>query len=110
VAERATALLEAARRYHQLHRWHCRLLLLMPDHVHALLAFPAEPGMSRIVGAWKSFTAKRLGIAWQSNFFDHRIRHAAELEEKAAYIAANPVAKQLCARPEEWPWVCRGDP
>jgi hypothetical protein len=29
--------------------WHCRLCLLMPDHLHAIIAFPHEPGMKTTV-------------------------------------------------------------
>ncbi len=32
----AAVILETARRYHAEDRWHLQLLLLMPDHVHAL--------------------------------------------------------------------------
>jgi putative transposase len=33
--EIAPPLLESARHYHEHARWHCRLMLLMPDHIHA---------------------------------------------------------------------------
>lgn len=46
----AEVLLAAARHYHDLGRWHCRIFLLMPDHAHALLAFPPGSRMSRIIG------------------------------------------------------------
>ena len=31
------------------HLWHCCLCLLMPDHLHAILSFPREPGMKTLV-------------------------------------------------------------
>ncbi len=77
----------------------------MPDHLHALLAFPPDKKMSSVIGTWKSFHAKQHGILWQGNYFDHRIRTDAELEEKAAYIRRNPVVKGLCSTEEDWPWV-----
>jgi hypothetical protein len=46
----AHGLLAAARFYHERQRWHCRLFLLMPDHIHALLIFPAESHMSGVIG------------------------------------------------------------
>jgi len=101
----ASGLLYSARRYHTDARWYCRLFLLMPDHLHALLAFPPEQSMSDIIGAWKGFQAKRHGVRWQKNYFDHRIRHRSELEEKATYIRLNPVVKNLCATENDWPWV-----
>jgi REP element-mobilizing transposase RayT len=98
-------LLKSARLYHERDRWNCRLFLLMPDHLHALLTFPYDKDMGAVIAAWKGYQAKRLGIRWQGNYFDHRIRHRDELEEKAAYIRLNPVRKNLCQRDEEWPWM-----
>jgi len=77
----------------------------MPDHLHALLSFPAEAGMSKTISAWKGYHARQTGVAWQANYFDHRIRSAAEFELKAAYIRNNPVVKGLCPEAADWPWV-----
>ena len=38
--ELAERLLAAARNYDERNEWRCLLMLMMPDHVHALLAFP----------------------------------------------------------------------
>ena len=43
----AAALLDSVRIYHERTRWHCSLFLLMPDHLHALIAFPPPSAMSR---------------------------------------------------------------
>ena len=76
----------------------------MPDHLHALLSFGHSPGMSSVLRDWKRGHARMTGISWQSNYFDHRIRSHAGFTEKYAYIERNPVAKGLCAEPEDWPW------
>jgi len=102
---RARRLLESATHYHRQHTWHCHLFLLMPDHVHALLSFPPNQPMSRVIGAWKAWHARASEVVWQDNYFDHRIRNDAEFDLKAGYIRHNPVAKELCVRPEDWPWV-----
>lgn len=104
----ARILLPAAERYHHLGRWHCLIFLLMPDHLHALLAFPSDARMSRTIGEWKRYTTQVSGVAWQTNYFDHRIRNAAELQEKFAYILRNPVVKELCRDEEAWPWKWPG--
>jgi REP element-mobilizing transposase RayT len=101
----ASRLLESAQLYHISNRWFCQLFLLMPDHIHALLAFPPNSVMANIIGAWKGFHAKRHDVAWQANFFDHRLRNDAELAEKSTYIRRNPVVKNLCLNEEDWPWV-----
>ena len=100
-------LLQAAKRYHELGHWWCELFLLMPDHVHALLRFPRDPGMAVVIGNWKRGTARFQGVKWQKNFFDHRIRDRVEADKKWRYIRLNPVVKQLCAKEEDWPhcWI-----
>jgi len=78
---------------------------LMPDHLHAIVVFEREAQMSQVVGQWKSYTAKQVGIHWQTNYFDHRIRHLNELQETDAYMRRNPVVKGLCQDPTQWPWT-----
>jgi REP element-mobilizing transposase RayT len=87
--------------------WQCRLCLLMPDHLHAIIAFPRDPGMETTVKNWKKFVAGKHGVDWQRDFFDHRFRDHHELDEKTSYILMNPVRKGLCQRAEDWVWVYR---
>jgi len=101
----APKLLESALFYHQRATWNCRLLLLMPDHLHALVSFPIAQDMRLTVGRWKAWQVRALGVLWQDNFFDHRIRNHSEFQLKAHYIRQNPVVKKLCAASAEWPWV-----
>jgi hypothetical protein len=61
--------------------------------------------MTRVVGRWKAWQKRTLHIAWQKNFFDHRIRHDHEFTEKADYIRCNSVAGNLCKEPADWTWV-----
>ena len=82
-------------------------MLLMPDHVHGILAFPREPGLKTVVTNWKKFLARMQGISWQRDFFDHLLRNHREEMEKQDYTAMNPVRKGLCERAEEWPRVFR---
>ena len=98
----ARVLLEAARDYHERKRWFCRLMLIMPDHLHAMVAFPRENRMSSVVGGWKSFLAKTHGISWQRGFFDHRLRSRKEADECWHYICQNPVRAGLVANAEVW--------
>jgi len=93
---------------HQRQAWFCRLALLMPDHLHAIIATPQTPGLAKTIARWKHYIAARLAIQWQYNYFDHRLRNITELEQKSEYIRMNPVRRNLCANPEDWPWVFRG--
>ena len=102
----APALLESARFYHARRRWCCFLFLLMPDHLHALIAFPRQEAMSAVLHDWKSWHKRTHGVEWQDGYFDHRIRDDHEFELKADYIRQNPVVKNLCARADDWHWFC----
>jgi putative transposase len=90
--------------------WWPYLFLLMPDHLHALLAFPPSGKPMRfVVTKWKDWTARELGIIWQRGCFEHRLRNDESRRAKADYILENPVRKKLVARPEDWPFVYFGD-
>jgi putative transposase len=86
--ERAAAvLMDTARIYHERARWHLKLLLLMPDHLHALIGVDGQTLLGSVIRNYKRITAKMAGVKWQRNFFDHRLRHDESLAEKFAYIA-----------------------
>ncbi len=89
--------------------WHVLLWLLMPDHLHALISFPKEKNPVKVISNWKEIIAKQTGIAWQRDFFDHRLRTAESHEEKAFYIRQNPVRKGLVTRPEDWKFIWQPD-
>src|SRR5690606_6994500 len=93
----------------RMHRWHMHLLLLMPDHLHALVSFPMQESMRKVIAGFKEITAKGTGVEWQRDFFDHRLRNDESFEEKAHYIRMNPVRKELINRSEDWPWVWSSD-
>jgi REP element-mobilizing transposase RayT len=90
--------------------WWPHLLLLMPDHLHALLSFPPSGrSMRTVVSKWKEWTAKAIGIGWQRDFFEHRLRQDESRREKAEYILQNPVRKGLVPCREDWPYLYFGD-
>lgn len=103
----SSTLLDAARFYHDQRKWHITLCLLMPDHFHAILSFPRDAVMAELFKHWKRYTARQLGIDWQDGVFDHRLRNAQEEDAKHHYIRHNPVRKNLCERPEDWPHQLR---
>ena len=77
----------------------------MPDHIHLILTFPRNPGLSKTITAWKGYLAKTQRIQWQSGFFEHRLRDDSEWTEKVHYLRNNPVACGLCQNPEDWPYT-----
>jgi REP element-mobilizing transposase RayT len=101
----ASALLESAQYYETIGRWHLWLMSIMPDHVHFVATFDLSQGLRNTISAWKRYQTKTLGIEWQPDFFEHRLRNDSEFDEKAAYIRMNPVRKGLVENPEDWPHV-----
>ncbi len=106
ITRNAGPILEAVARRHADGIWYCRIFLLMPDHVHALLWFPdpSQP-MRKAISDFKRWTARAGGFEWQRDFFDHRLRKEESVHEKADYILMNPVRAGLVNTPESWPHV-----
>jgi putative transposase len=91
--------------------WYVHLALLMPDHVHFLVSFPeTEKRLQTVVSKWKEWTAKAMGISWQRDFFEHRLRQEESFRQKADYILSNPVRAGLIKEEESWPYVFIADP
>ena len=104
----AQRLLDSARFYESRQRWQITLFLLMPDHLHGLLAFARDQSISSVIGDWKHFHARKHGIVWQEGYFDHRLRNderGEQLSAKMNYIRQNPVVDGLCANASDWPWM-----
>jgi putative transposase len=99
----ASLLIEDGSFYHTSRRWALHILLLMPDHLHLIASFPREEAMSQVIKDWKRLTARRSGIEWQRNYFDHRVRPDEGLQLKTDYIRQNPVRAGLVTTPEAWP-------
>lgn len=103
--EIAASLIDTVRHRHDLGQWWIWLVLFMPDHVHLLLSFPqGSKGLSHLVTEWKRWSARTLGIEWQRDFFDHRLRRDESFSEKTHYILNNPVRAGLAKRWEDWPY------
>lgn len=99
-------LFKTARVYHEQQRWYLKLLLLMPDHAHALLGVSGDTSLSQLVRDYKRITARISGVRWQRNFFDHR--HNESVAAKYDYIVHNPVRAGLIAQEDQWPYVLAG--
>ena len=85
--------------------WWPFLALLMPDHVHMLVSFPNDVSMKNVVGDWKQYLSREVGVVWQRGFFDHRIRSDESYDEKAYYIRMNPVRAGVVGDVGEWRYV-----
>ncbi len=101
----ANHLLDSVKFRHDNNHWYAHIFLLMPDHCHALLSFPRERRVSETIRQWKRWTSAQLGIKWQMDFFDHRLRNDENFSEKYRYIAGNPVRAKLISQSDDWPYV-----
>lgn len=84
--------------------------VIMPNHVYTLFETTVVP-VDKILHAWKSYTAHRIGellgstgTIWQPDYFDRHIRDREHFDRAVRYIEHNPVKPGLVAAPEEWPW------
>ena len=101
----AEVMFETVAHRHENHLWYCRLMLLMPDHLHALVAFPPRRSIKQTISDFKRFTGRRLGLVWQRDFFDNRLRGGEGLQQKAEYIRKNLVRAGLVEDAKDWPFV-----
>lgn len=94
--------------------WRVGRFVVMPDHLRFFCAsdeFQGAASLSRFVGSFKQWTAKRMIAAgapapiWQKQFFDHLLRSPESYSNEWAYVRENPVRAGLVARPEDWPFA-----
>ncbi len=65
----------------------------MPDHLHLLIRLTGDMTLSRCVARLKAKTRNALApqnLAWQQNFYEHRLRPGDTVEEVLRYIFLNP--------------------
>jgi len=79
------------------HAW-----VVMPNHAHVLVSLSDGATLEKVVGAWKSVSARRInkrlyrkGTLWQEDYFDRLIRDARHFENATRYIRVNPAKAKL---------------
>ena len=93
---------------HQRYYWlHCAVV--MPDHVHLILAPVEDQTLPRIMQRLKSASSHMVnsGRLWQRESFDHILRREEKLAQKIAYVCDNPVRKGLVGTADEYRWLWR---
>ena len=108
---RVANLMQAALHFHDGKSYRLFEWCVMPNHVHVLIQQHAGAPLGRVVGSWKTYTAKRAnallgrqGRFWMPDYFDRYIRSPAHFEQACHYIRYNPVVAGLCEKPEDWSW------
>jgi type I restriction enzyme R subunit len=76
--------------------------VIMPNHVHCLVAFTSNEIAKQQPGGWMRFTAVQInrlldreGALWFREPFDHLVRSEAQLNYLRDYIKENPLKAQL---------------
>jgi REP element-mobilizing transposase RayT len=84
-----------------------RCATVMPDHVHLFFTLGVVLSLSKVVARLKVKTRTQLaqlGVDWQKNFYDHRLRESDNVEDVIRYIHLNPYRKGLVREAEVWPF------
>ncbi|HEY2155900.1 MAG TPA: transposase [Isosphaeraceae bacterium] len=120
--ELKTIVLETLASQLEIQRGKCVGFVVMPDHVHAIVWFPASDQVSHFMKQWKqrsSIQIKRLlrghlpsyaskinltEPVWQARYYGFNLFTERKVEEKLAYIHQNPVRAGLVPGPCDWPW------
>jgi len=95
----------AEEHFYDLHAW-----VVMANHVHLLVRPLIKP--SELLRRIKGRSARQVNLAlgrtgepfWQSESYDHWVRHAEEMTRITRYIENNPVTAGLAARAEDYRW------
>ena len=76
--------------------------IVMPNHVHLLVAFATAAALKNQCDSWLHYTAYRInqaigekGTFWQQEPFDHLVRSPVQYEYLRKYIAENPLKARL---------------
>jgi putative transposase len=80
--------------------------VVMPEHVHLLVAEPLRGKLATAIQSLKQSVARRLSghraHFWQQRYYDFNVCTAAKRIEKLRYIHRNPVKRGLVEKPEDW--------
>jgi REP element-mobilizing transposase RayT len=82
----------------------------MPDHSHVLAeGLHERSDLREFIRVFKqrsafAFRKSHCRRLWEMSYYDHILRPSDGIEDVACYIWWNPVRKQLCARPQEFPF------
>jgi len=104
-------------------KFHLYGLVVMPDHVHLLLAPLADAqgpiSIAEIMQVIKGASAHRInralgrnGRVWEEESFDRALRREESIVDKVEYMLGNPVGAGLVQNPLEYRWMWRhtGEP
>ena len=86
--------------------------VLMPDHLHCLVALGGDEPLAKLLQRVKSVTAsvvnrtlgRRRKPVWAPGYHDHGLRREEDVRVLARYIVANPLRAGLVERIGDYPY------
>lgn len=100
----------AMKHRHDARQLHSMAFVLMPDHLHWLVALGDTVPLAKMMASFKGVTAKRInalagmsGNVWQAGYHDHALRREEDALQAARYIVANPLRAGLVERIGDYP-------
>lgn len=88
------------------HTWQLRSVVVMPDHVHALIVLGARLSLAKSVQRLKAKTAAALrgaDLGWERGFFDRQLRLNDDRLAIFLYLYLNPYRAGLLPATAAWP-------
>ncbi len=88
-------------------------LTIMPDHIHWLFSMGDRLSLGQVIGRFKAASGRQLhpmGIEWQRDYFEHRLRPDEDAEAYAHYILLNPYRAGLLESSQRWSWLWLPEP
>ena len=86
--------------------WMVRTSVVMPDHLHLLVAFSERRSLDECLRLFKgrlSPDLRQRGLRWQEGFYEHEMRREEDLAPVFHYIFLNPYRAGLVAEKQTWP-------
>jgi REP element-mobilizing transposase RayT len=112
----ARLVVQALKHQHQSARADSLAYVLMPDHLHWLLALPEGSALGELMESVKGYTARQINELrgtsgariWQPGFHDRALRKEDDLRQAARYLVANPLRAGLVSAIGDYPhWDAR---
>ena len=92
-------------------RFQLLAFVVMPDHIHLVLATPPNLTPGRVMGLMKGRFSNRYnratgrrGSLWQSRYHERALRSERELIAAIEYVHNNPVKAGITSQAESFPW------